>query len=240
MRVCNRCGVEKPLSEYGKYRRYADGIHRSCKECVCLYSSKWRESNPEKELEGRKRVLAKKSAAAAERQAARAAKRALIADEVAAARKARALALARARYAENPQKFRDKCKRIREAVPGRGAEWKRRHRERYKDSIPHIVNKRMSNRLYKAITRGKAGKSWREWVDYSVEELLAHIERQFVKGMGWHNIGEWHIDHIVPLASFGAESVDSEEFRRAWALTNLRPMWGKDNMSKGPRVQTLL
>ena len=53
-------------------------------------------------------------------------------------------------------------------------------------------------------------------------------------------MGEWHIDHIVPLASFVIAGPDDPELRRAWALTNLRPLWAKDNMRKGAKVETLL
>lgn len=68
------------------------------------------------------------------------------------------------------------------------------------------------------------------------ETLKTHIEKQFQKGMGWHNRGLWHIDHIVPLSS--AES--AEEMLRCCNYMNLRPMWAKENMSKGSKVEHLL
>lgn len=77
-------------------------------------------------------------------------------------------------------------------------------------------------------------------VDYTVEELRAHLERQFLRGMGWHNAGEWHIDHIIPVSSFNYTSPDDLEFKRCWALANLRPLWGRDNIRKSNRVETLL
>jgi 5-methylcytosine-specific restriction endonuclease McrA len=67
---------------------------------------------------------------------------------------------------------------------------------------------------------------------YSLPELREHLERQFVRGMSWEKIGDWHIDHILPLSSFTATSADDPEVRRAWALTNLRPLWAKENMQK--------
>lgn len=82
--------------------------------------------------------------------------------------------------------------------------------------------------------------SWFAILGYTRDELVAHLERQFTKGMSWNNMGEWHIDHIVPLSSFSIETPDSPDFARAWALTNLRPMWGIANMSKGGKVLTLL
>lgn len=67
---------------------------------------------------------------------------------------------------------------------------------------------------------------------YSTADLKRHLERQFTKGMTWQAFceGRIHIDHIVPLSSFDLSNPD--ELKAAWALTNLRPLWGKDNLCK--------
>ena len=76
---------------------------------------------------------------------------------------------------------------------------------------------------------------------YTIDDLRQHLERQFVRGMSWENMGSgWHIDHIVPLSSFSFSSVTCPEFRAAWALSNLRPLWATENMSKGARRTHLL
>lgn len=71
-------------------------------------------------------------------------------------------------------------------------------------------------------------------------ELVVHIERQFLRDMSWENYGEWHLDHIVPVASFNFERPDDPDFLQCWALTNLRPYWALANMSKGGRREHLL
>lgn len=86
----------------------------------------------------------------------------------------------------------------------------------------------------------KGGVSWLELVPYTLDELRLHLERQFTKGMSWENMGEWHIDHIVPLASFSISSAADPEFGRAWSLTNLRPLWARENLAKRDRRLTLL
>lgn len=94
--------------------------------------------------------------------------------------------------------------------------------------------------LHRVLSRANLRKSARcvDLLGYDRQELRLHIERQFHGGMGWHNHGEWHIDHIIPIA---------EHIRRGQhdpmvvnALTNLRPMWGADNIRKSDRVLTLL
>ncbi len=94
------------------------------------------------------------------------------------------------------------------------------------------VSAHMRTLMHRALGKGKAGKSWRTFVDYSLEELIAHLERQFLPGMTWANRGTWHIDHIVPRSSFQYESAEDPEFKRAWALSNLRPIWALDNIRK--------
>jgi hypothetical protein len=68
---------------------------------------------------------------------------------------------------------------------------------------------------------------------YTRDDLVAHLERQFLKGMSWDNYGEWHIDHIIPLSSFTIEDWGDSQFVKAWALPNLRPLWAYENHKKG-------
>ncbi len=62
---------------------------------------------------------------------------------------------------------------------------------------------------------------------------MSHIESMFEPGMSWDNWGEWHIDHIRPLASFDLEN--AERLAEACHYTNLRPLWKVDNLRKGEK-----
>lgn len=73
-------------------------------------------------------------------------------------------------------------------------------------------------------------------VGYSVDELMMHLEKRFEPGMSWDNYGEWHMDHRIPKTAFNYETVDDIDFKRCWALENLRPMWAKENMRKGAKL----
>lgn len=86
----------------------------------------------------------------------------------------------------------------------------------------------------------KAGKRTFDLLGYTVDELKCHLEAQFAKGMSWENYGEWHIDHRLPLASFDYETPECPDFKRAWSLSNLQPLWKKDNLSKGAKVLYLV
>jgi hypothetical protein len=60
----------------------------------------------------------------------------------------------------------------------------------------------------------------------------AFMEAKFVDGMNWDNIGEWHIDHIIPLASAETE----QEIIKLCHYTNLQPLWAFDNFAKGNKL----
>ena len=102
----------------------------------------------------------------------------------------------------------------------------------------HKISSAMSGRIRHALKTAfikKNGKHWENLVGYTKEELKVHLERLFQSGMTWdnHSIKGWHIDHIKPVSSFNLTSYDCEDFKKCWALSNLQPLWAKDNMHKG-------
>ena len=107
--------------------------------------------------------------------------------------------------------------------------------ERWKKTKPSfIVNRRMKPYLSHALKKQKISKTSKtyEILGYGSEELVEHLESQFVKGMNWEDSHLWHIDHIIPLNAFNYDSVDHPEFKVCWSLGNLRPMWAGLNIRK--------
>ena len=127
------------------------------------------------------------------------------------------------------------------AATEEGREYTRQwFRQKRAKSPAYRVSEHMKVMMHRAFGAKKAGRSWRSFVPYTLEQLMAHLERQFVSGMTWDNKGKWHIDHIRPLSSFNFESPSDPEFQEAWALSNLRPLWGVDNIRKQARRTHLL
>ena len=68
--------------------------------------------------------------------------------------------------------------------------------------------------------------------------LLGWLEAQFIDGMSWENYGRddfnnyksWHIDHIKPCNTFNL--LDESQLNECFHYTNLRPLWGYDNLSR--------
>lgn len=64
---------------------------------------------------------------------------------------------------------------------------------------------------------------------YDTIKLKQRIEIQFKNGMSWDNYGKWHIDHKKPISKFK----EGTSVSLINALSNLQPLWAKDNLSKG-------
>ena len=95
------------------------------------------------------------------------------------------------------------------------------------------LRKMLRNRMVSAVKKNlKCGSSVKD-LGCTIPELKQYLESKFQEGMTWENWGVhgWHIDHIVPLASF--DLADREQFLKACHYTNLQPLWAKDNLSKG-------
>lgn len=103
----------------------------------------------------------------------------------------------------------------------------RRARSTPRGNLDHLMGQ-----LLRGSLAAKAGRTWADLVGYSVDDLMAHIEKQFLPKMSWQNMGDWHIDHIVPKSSFSYDDANSPEFMACWAMTNLRPLWARDNLMK--------
>lgn len=100
------------------------------------------------------------------------------------------------------------------------------------------LDSRMRGAIRTCLQGEKKGKSWKRLVDFTPEALRSHIETQFTEGMTWDRFqaGEIHIDHILPIALFTFVFPTDPQFKMCWALKNLRPAWGRDNVAKTDRL----
>jgi DNA-binding transcriptional ArsR family regulator len=108
--------------------------------------------------------------------------------------------------------------------------------ERWRSKPKNKIRSNLSARLWIAINRrgGKKNHSILKIVGCDLDYLIAHLERQFAKGMNWDNYGSvWHVDHIVPCAYF--DLTRYEEQCRCFHFTNLRPLWAEQNIREGNR-----
>lgn len=150
--------------------------------------------------------------------------------------KAAYLARKKEYYKNNPEKMRQAAKNYR----ARNYETLLK-KQRFKRKEDHLyrMKENLRRAIRDAIKRGGYTKTSRtlKIVGCTLEELKAHIERQFTKGMSWDKLGhEIHIDHIIPLASAKSDG----DLIALNHFTNLRPMWAKENMEKSDAILFLV
>lgn len=123
---------------------------------------------------------------------------------------------------------------IRQDLSGVSAARKRRRQEQKRRSATPSkrIRDAVSTRMWAALKGRKDFKLFSR-LNYSLDELMSHLEGLFQPGMTWANYGRWHVDHRRPCAAFDLTKED--QFAQCWALANLQPLWAEDNIRKGAR-----
>ena len=141
----------------------------------------------------------------------------------------------------NPDKVAAIQKRTREKPETKlqNKEWRSKnavayHRKKRAEDPMFALRFKLRSMVNKAVHRFGYTKRSRtqETLGCSWAEFVLHIERLFQPGMTWENRGEWHIDHIIPLASAKTE----EDVIRLNHYTNLQPLWAEDNLRKSDKL----
>ncbi len=109
------------------------------------------------------------------------------------------------------------------------------HRKKYKENKLYSLRCKLSRRLYSFCKRIGINKksNTEDLIGANWETVKIHLESQFTEGMTWENAGKWHIDHKIPASRARTE----EELYKLFHYTNLQPLWGPDNLSKGAKTQ---
>jgi hypothetical protein len=209
VKKCSTCKTFKNRDTFSKNRRNSDGLDNRCKECVLIAQRKRRATS-----KGRAKM-----------------------------RK-----WARERY------YRDKQNRpdlIQKKYAYR-RQYGREHKEvlnayslayinkRKKEDINFHLKDILRKRLWAAIKHTKKISSAVKDLGCSIWKLKIYLQLKFHRNpennqmMTWENYGQWHIDHIKPLASF--DLTDRTQFLQACHYTNLQPLWAKQNLKKADKV----
>lgn len=122
------------------------------------------------------------------------------------------------------------------------------YKNRMKNDLLFKIKRRVSNQIWRSLFKNgssKDNKSICDFLPYSIEELKLHLENKFDFWMNWNNYGKyvvenwndndtttwkWQIDHIIPHSKFKYISMENQEFKDCWALSNLRPYSAKQNL----------
>lgn len=124
-------------------------------------------------------------------------------------------------------------------------------KERKKNDIPFKLRTLISSYISAALKNSGTSKkdnSCLNYLPYTIQELRQHLEKLFEPWMTWNNYGKydkktwddnnmitwtWNIDHIIPRSNLPYTSMEDDNFKKCWALSNLRPYSAKQNMIDG-------
>jgi hypothetical protein len=142
------------------------------------------------------------------------------------------------------QVARDWVRRNPDYVRKNAKEWRDRNLERARKNqrnsycsraqhdVLFCITQRLRARIHAALKGSGKSKSTFDLLGATKEEVLKHLESQFLPGMSWENRSEWHIDHIVPVGCRKSE----KHLHALFHYTNLRPLWGMDNQAKNAKI----
>lgn len=132
--------------------------------------------------------------------------------------------------------YRNRSEEQKKAKAEYNRKWKNKE---YTNSISYKLRCIMSSGVRRSLNNKKESSIFK-LLPYTFEELRAHLEAQFEDWMTWDNLGStadkpkvtWQIDHIKPVNTFNITDEHCEEFRKCWALENLRPLDSFINVSR--------
>lgn len=189
MKHCNRCDQTKPLSDFGAYRRAADGLFSYCKQCNRERMAAQRAANPDhakaiarKSVEKRRDLInaRKREKRAANPEQTKAQRKADYAKyrerelatmrEWKGANRERMRAQQYARYWADPEAARTKMLEYRRANPHAARDWRMGRLAAGRNALPKWADRDLIKQAYVAA------------------DLLMQVT------------GDWYeVDHIVPL-----------------------------------------
>lgn len=240
-KICTKCKIEKPLSEFNNHKCHSDGKASECKECKKLSDKKYRESNLEKvraydkfrnERDKEKRKISKKEYYEKNKEYL------LNKNKENKIKNKEYYDSKKHEYNEKYKpKKKIKDKEYREKNIEKIREYKRLYfKEKYNTDIEFNILFKLRRRVWVALKNAdtKKNEPIKKLLGCSVLFLKEYLQQQFKPGMSWENYGEWEIDHIIPCAAFDLK--DEMHQKECFHYSNLQPLWKNENRAKGAKI----
>jgi hypothetical protein len=196
------------VANHKKAQETARKYYETTREKQITATKKWKAANPEKVLEQKRRY--------------REANREELAEQ------------SRKYYAANPEKqvfTAAKWKSANQELVR--AQKRRRHAKKKADPV-YLMAGRVRGRMRAALARNGFRKesTTAKMLGCSWKQFTKHIESQFADGMGWHNLCDWQLDHILPLSC----ATTIEGLEKLSHYKNIRPLWAAENLRKSDNL----
>jgi hypothetical protein len=228
LKVCKKCGVAKPLEAFGKYRNGKGELLRkaTCRDCYKPNRQKHYIKNKISILEEKKTYYQTNKE--------------IIIENV------------KAHYRDNKESKQEYNKSYYQDNKSDIQAQNNLHRKEKRKTDPtyklRVDFSTIIRRALKNNGGSKKNTSLSKYLPYSIKELRKYLELQFESWMTWENHGKynketwdndnqmtwtWQIDHIIPQSDLPYSSMEDDNFKKCWALENLRPLSAKQNWLDG-------
>lgn len=219
---CSKCKQIKLISEFGKQKGTKHNIRSACRLCTSAKSREWYGINSEKAKAAQKK-----------RRAENPEKAIMLKREWCAAHPKKVKSYTKAWRTKNLFKVKESRKEWDLNNPDKVKQSRAKASAKARKTLKGRLTNNIKGYIFLSIQKGsKAGRHWEDLVGYTIDQLKAHLEKQFKPGMTWDNYGQWHIDHRIPISAFNYETPDDIDFKQCWALRNLQSLWAIDNLQK--------
>lgn len=223
MKICSNCNCEKDESEFTKNKNTKDGLEYYCKLCLHQKKKQYRLQNRDRHLKYKQKYRSKNSKEITKKS--------------------------KNYYQNNKDKIRNYQHNYysinKQKINKRNNTY---NQERLRKDPSLRLRQNISNFVNKQLKQQNSSKddSFLSHLGYTIEDLKIHLESQFESWMTWDNWGRastkyktWNIDHIIPQSSLPFSSIKDENFKKCWALENLRPMEAISNIRKSNKLSNV-
>lgn len=138
-------------------------------------------------------------------------------------------------YQNNCEEIKEKIRKYQKnnykKIRNREREYKNKKR---KTDLRYNLNWKIPILMSKCLKGNKNGRNWNNLVDYILDDLIERLEQTMPEGYTWQDFmkGKLQIDHIIPISAFNFIKSEHTDFKRCWALENLRLLPARENSIK--------
>jgi len=142
-------------------------------------------------------------------------------------------------YENNYQKMKEKHRQYCSNNLERVRKYKRQWiKIKCKTDLKFCLNHRISKAIRRSLRGTKNDRHWEDLVGWNVKDLEKRLIKTMPKGYTWKDFknGKLHIDHIIPVSAFNFFKPEHIDFKRCWALKNLRLLPAEENLAKKDKL----
>jgi len=142
-------------------------------------------------------------------------------------------------YQNNHNKILEKSKQYQKDNINKVLEYQKKYKS-IKNKIDSRFN--LNNKIRRAINHSlkEGNKNSKYWkiLGYVKSDLIKFLKSTIPKGYTWQDYlnGKLQVDHIKPKSIFNYSKIEHVDFKRCWALSNLRLLPAKENLIKGKKL----